>query len=467
MKKLLLYTISAATLLANESELQILKAQMEQMQQMMNSVQQKINTLENSTKHSNLPITSSVESLQDLISHADHETKSDIDLSLILDASYVNRSKKDEELTHLELPGIAHGLYGTHSDDGHNHTALNGQNGFNLNYAEIALQGAIDPYFDVTTLLHFSETSVEIEEAYVSIHNLPYNLHIKGGKFLSDFGYLNNQHHHEWSFSDKPLVYEAFLGTHGINEIGAQLQWIAPTDTYLMFGIEALQGKNESMFGQAAIGNPYNPEEFLASSASQPSLYVGTLKTSANIGDTTILAGASIAHGNSLINHFNDEIPYAFSGKSNLYGIDFILKHNFDTSSSLTWQSEWLYRAMRGINFINDSAARTIMSANMEKKQAGYYSQLIYTLDHHWQTGVRYDTIYQNDVIEEGLNLNLPQNMNQFTAMVEYNANEFSRFRLQYTHSNALFDEAMVRQNLNSLIFSVNLAIGTHDEHTF
>lgn len=118
---------------------------------------------------------------------------------------------------------------------------------------------------------------MEIEEAYVTSRNLPYNFRARGGKFLSDFGRLNNQHHHIWNLSDMPLVYEAFLGNHGINEIGAQLQWVTPLPHYLMIGVEALQGKNEGMFGQAAINNPIDgkEEEILAGSAAQPSLLVG------------------------------------------------------------------------------------------------------------------------------------------------------------------------------------------------
>ncbi len=37
------------------------------------------------------------------------------DISLVLDASYVDRSVKDDEAPHLELPGVAHGLLGEHS----------------------------------------------------------------------------------------------------------------------------------------------------------------------------------------------------------------------------------------------------------------------------------------------------------------------------------------------------------------
>ncbi len=465
MKQILLSTLAAAALCANDTELQTLKAQMAQMEAMMKAMQAKIDTLE-SARTSPAPLAAAEEKSPSTFADAVAKTASGLDISLILDASYVSRSKKDEAAQHLELPGVAHGLIGSHSHDGHDHATYNASNGFNLNYAEMAIHSTVDPYLDADVVFHFSEEGVEIEEAYLTSRDLPYNLRARGGKFLSDFGRLNNQHHHAWSFSDMPLVYEAFLGNHGINEIGAQLQWVAPTSTYLMVGIEALQGKNEAMFGNGAISNPYDAEESLAASANQPSLLVGYVKTSADIGSTTILAGASYANGKSRIDHFDDEEgPHAFAGESDLYGLDLTLKHYFDSYSSLTWQSEWLYRDMEGTQFNDNGSA--IVSKDIRKKQAGLYTQLVYAPDANWKMGVRYDTIYKNDVIVAGLDTDKPDNLEQYSAMVEYSTSEFARYRLQYTHSDALFNEEGMRQNLDTLIFSVNIALGAHAAHAF
>ena len=464
MKKLLLSSLAAAALCANDTELQSLKAQMAQMEAMMKAMQAKIDTLENAKA---APVAAQTESQPaSILPETARTVASNLDLSLILDASYVVRSKKDEVAQHLELPGIAHGLIGSHSHDGHEHATYNAGNGFNLNYAEMAVHSTVDPYLDADAVFHFSEEGVEIEEAYVTSRNLPYSLRARGGKFLSDFGRLNNQHHHAWSFSDMPLVYEAFLGNHGINEIGAQLQWIAPTENYLMFGVEALQGKNEAMFGNGAIANPYDAEENLAASATQPSLLVGYVKTSADIGNTTILAGASIANGKSRLDHFDDETPHAFAGESDLYGLDLTVKHYFNSYSSLTWQSEWLQRDMEGIQFKDDDGDLTtddMLTPAMHKKQAGYYTQLVYAPDANWKIGARYDNIYKNDIN----GVDSTGDLDQYSAMVEYNTSEFARYRLQYTHSNALFNEDGMRQNLDSLIFSVNVALGTHAAHAF
>lgn len=460
MKKLLLTTLATVSLMADSTELAALKAQMAQMQQMMQSMQAKIDSLENAPAEHH-PSGQNTPDHTDHHDHTDHEVTSPLELALFMDGSYVVRSQKDEYLQHLELPGIAHSPYG---GDGHGHGTYNARNGFNLNYVELLLSSRITSNLEAKTLLHFSEGGVEIEEAYFTAKNLPYNLSAKGGKFLSHFGYLNRQHHHEWDFSDLPLVYEAFLGTEGLNEIGAQLQWTVPIESNTVFGIEALQGKNEAMFGHSAIQNPYNGN-LIAPSASQPSLTVAYAKTSADIGDTQIRSGASLARGNTRLDHFGEEIPYALNAKSDLYGIDLAIRHNFGNEKSLTWQSEWLCRTIDGTQYTGDGT--TLTDVSMDKKQAGYYTQLVYAHDDNWRAGTRYDSIYQNKVREGGMDQHLPETMEQLSAMIEYTSNEISRYRLQYTHSNAFFNENMVRQDFDSLLFSVNFTLGKHSHHPF
>jgi hypothetical protein len=394
------------------------------------------------------------------------------DISLIMDMSYVNRSVKDHETESLELPGVAHGLLGSHDHGDSSHATYNANNGFNLNYAELVLSSSVDPFFTMDGVFHFSENGVEIEELYFTSTALGYGARVKGGKFNSNFGYLNEQHHHYWDFADMPLVYESFLGMHGINEKGVQLQWTAPTDTYIMLGAEVLQGENEQMFGNGeinltTINAAANPAE--AEAADAPSLFIAYAKTSFDIGDTTILGGLSYAQGKSRIDHTDDDTPHAYCADSKIYGADLVIKHNFDSYSSLKWQSEWMLRDMDGTQYANNGAG-TFVAPNVTKKQAGLYSQLIYAYDKSWKVGARYDTIYQNDVESNGVNQNKATDMDKYSAMLEYSTSEFARFRLQYNRNNALYKEvagADVQQHIDTIIFQVNISIGAHGAHSF
>ncbi|MDD2789724.1 MAG: hypothetical protein PHU40_03545 [Sulfurimonas sp.] len=392
------------------------------------------------------------------------------DISLVMDASYVSRSVSDDAIAHLEVPGVVHGLLGSHAHGEHAHSTYNAENGFNLNYAELVLSSSVDPFFTMDGIFHFSPNGVAIEELYFTSTALGNGLRAKGGKFNSNFGYLNEQHHHAWDFADMPLVYEAFLGMHGINETGLQIQWTAPTSTYLMFGAEVLQGDNEQMFGNStidltAINAAADPAQ--AEYEKAPSMFVGYIKTSFDIEDTTILAGLSYAQGSSRIDHTeDDENKHAFSGDSKLYGADLVIKHSFDSYSSLKWQSEYLYRDMDGVQYANN-VSDVFVSPDMAKKQAGLYSQLIYAYDRSWRTGIRYDAFIQNDVEKDGVTVAQPSGLEKYSVMAEYSTSEFARFRLQYDHNNAMFDEAGQRQSIDSVILQANISIGAHGAHSF
>jgi len=480
MKKLLSLSLVASSLLLADTDMQQLKAQMDKQQLVIEKLMQKIEKLERSSankeqKVAEIKITENIsqKKISQKIQNNEIKAKSESfsqssflpDISLIADMSYVSRNKKNDEVAHLEVPGVAHGLLGSHSHDGNTHATYNAEKGFNINYAELVLSKSVDPSFNLDGVFHFSPNGVEIEELYFTTTALGNGSRIKGGKFNSNFGYLNEQHHHAWSFADMPLVYESFLGMHGINENGIQFQWTAPTSTYLMIGAEVLQGENEQMFGNSTIGDVENPT---AASENAPSLYIGYVKTSVDIDDTTILAGLSYAKGSSRVDHSSDaEDPHAFSGDSSLYGVDLTIKHYFDSYSSLTWQSEMLSRDMDGKQYNFDASGNVASSPNLTKNQSGLYSQLTYAPNKTWQMGVRYDSIFKNDVITNGVNQNKTTDLNKYSGMVEYHTSEFARFRLQYNQNNALYSEAGEKQSIKTIILQANISIGAHGAHSF
>src|SRR6185369_14135988 len=91
------------------------------------------------------------------------------------------------------------------------------QRGFTIPNAEIVLNGAVDPYFTGVANVVFkldedNETSVELEEMYLQTSSLPWNLQVKGGQYLTEFGRINQQHPHAWDFVDQPLIIGRMFG---------------------------------------------------------------------------------------------------------------------------------------------------------------------------------------------------------------------------------------------------------------
>ncbi len=85
------------------------------------------------------------------------------------------------------------------------------------------------------------EGEIGVEEAFARTTSLPAGFAVKGGRFFSGFGYLNEIHAHAWDFVDQPLVYQAFYGGQ-YGQDGVQVKWLAPTDLFLEFGAETGNG---------------------------------------------------------------------------------------------------------------------------------------------------------------------------------------------------------------------------------
>lgn len=328
------------------------------------------------------------------------------DISLILNGSAVARNIPNPEYEGYAIPGFV-----SSTDE----IPFNKNRGFNFNYAEVAMHSAVGPYFDADAIFHLSPDEFEIEEAYISTKALPYGLQGKAGTFKSDFGRINKLHQHAQHFVAQPLVYEAMFGVEGIKDPGISLQWLTPTDNYLMLGTEVLQGTNELSFG--------NTDNDL--------LYVGYIKSGFDLSDNlAALAGASVAKGKT-----EDQTD------STVYGADLTLKYILDSYSSVTWQSEYLYRDRDN------------------EKQAGLYTELLYDINSNWELGTRYDAITKNLV-------DAPDDLEKYSAIVQYKPFEFTKLRLQYT-----FDKSKSfggeRQDEHALVMDFIIEAGAHGAHAF
>jgi hypothetical protein len=81
--------------------------------------------------------------------------------------------------------------------------------------------------------------------------------------------------------------------------------------------------------------------------------------------------------------------------------------------------------------------------------------------------GVRYDSIFQNDVTKNGATVEQPSGLDKYSIMAEYSTSEFARFRLQYDRNNAMYNEDGQQQNIDTIIIQANISIGAHGAHSF
>lgn len=405
-KKIAYLSLFATLSLFADSELDSLKEQLETQEKMVQVLMKKVDALENenlNTKNSSA-------------SFSQNEYLPDI--ALILNMSAIFRDVKNSDYENFAISGFI--------DAGGGNLPFNKNRGFNLNYAEVALHSTVDPYFEAFAIFHLHPDEFEIGEAYVLTTSLPSGLRVKAGKFKSAFGRINEKHQHSWNFDEQTIIYKSFFGPDSISDPGVQLQWIAPTDTYVMLGAEALQGTNERSFGNSDENN----------------LYIAYAKSSIDIGsDLSILGGVSFAHGQTDIKK-----------DSNIYGIDLTLREQFGSYSSLIWQSEYLQRD-------KDTNSST-------DKKAGLYSELVYQYNNNYSAGVRYDLITKNDTDLTAYSGVDTDNSDRYTAMVQYKPFSFSRLRVEYSYDRTKIIDGE-RKDINTLMLTLNIAAGAHGAHSY
>jgi hypothetical protein len=96
---------------------------------------------------------------------------------------------------------------------------------------EISANGYLNPYTRADLALGIEGTGgeIDVEEAYATVlRGLPLNLQIKAGQYLVDIGKINTQHGHVWSWINRPLMGQQFLGEEGLKDVGLNINMMIP-----------------------------------------------------------------------------------------------------------------------------------------------------------------------------------------------------------------------------------------------
>ncbi|HEX5339588.1 MAG TPA: porin [Gammaproteobacteria bacterium] len=343
--------------------------------------------------------------------------------------------------------------------------------GFSLGESELDLASNIDNLFYGFGALSFhddhGESSVEVELAYLQSTSLPGGFTVTAGKFFSDFGYQNSRHSHVWDFVDQPLVYEAMMNNQ-YSDPGVRVTWLAPTDSYLLFGAEAFSGDNFPAGGAAHSGNGAN------------TLFV---KMSRDVNDSsTWYAGLSWMSARSMNRpslgsdpadpdtNVADSGPL-FTGTSNIAGADFVWKwspHGNFYQKNFIFQAEYLHRnesGQLGASPCGTSPSCFGLRSGYRDSANGWYVQGTYQWMPRWRVGLRYDRLNSdntlNGVYQPAVLLGNGFSPKRYSVMVDFSNTEFSRFRLQFNR-----DQSGVTAH-NEIFFQYIVAMGAHPAHTF
>lgn len=414
-------------------------------------------------------------------------------ISVFLDGNYYHDGIDGEGATLVGLAyqpsrGVPHSHDHDDHDEGHGgHVHGLTENGFNFREAEIAFSATVDPYFDASLFIAIDgDGTVELEEGYFQTRSLPAGLRVKGGKFLSDFGYINRQHPHQWDFVDQNLPYLNLLGPHGLQDTGLQLTWLPKLPVYTLLGVEGLQG-NQEIFG-ATLGDDDQAALELGDTDDGPRLWTAFAKVAPEIGGNHALQlGLSYANNNQhqavhehthvqVGDHDDDahddhhEIEIhrnGLAGDAQLWGVDLVYKYDGGGAyghKSFKLQSEYL-RSIKDMK-ITSSAHPEVVGSRRTFTTDGLYAQAIYGFAPKWTAGLRYDVLgITNEVSGGGENASFGSS-DRWTFDVTWNLSEFSRLRAQYAH-NDILEAPGERERFDAFYLQFLMSMGSHGAHAF
>ena len=382
------------------------------------------------------------------------------EVSLILQGQYKNMKNVAER-----------GITGFVPAGGHDHgNGIEGisKRGFSVDHTELVLAANIDPYWRGQAILAMLDGEVEVEEAWFQSLGIGAGIGLRGGRFRSGIGYLNEQHPHMWDFADAPLMYRAMFGDHAsFIQDGVQLKWVAPTPFFLEFGAEA--GRGHTFPGTDLNKNGSGAAAMFAHLGSD----VG-ISNSWRAGVSYLTTKAKEREA-----HFSDiggfEAQGVFSGNSSTAIADFVWKwapNGNPKYRNFKFQTEYFQRLEKGdmtCKYEDPTAGGTACAADptdrYRTRQSGWYAQGVYQFSPNWRAGLRYEQLDSGTRDFGANNANLVVDSykpKKATAMVDYSWSEFSRVRLQFAQ-----DKSMFGITDNQVTVQYIMSLGAHGAHKF
>ena len=319
--------------------------------------------------------------------------------------------------------------------------------GLQLGHSDLSLSGPLGKNFQAQMTATFEteggQLQKTIEEAWLETKALPYGLQARVGRFASQIGYLNQQHPHADDFVERPLLYRAFFGGHW-NDDGLRLNWTAPTDMYLMLGMEGFRGKR----------------------------YVGeVVNTPGTLGMTSWVAklGDDLSRSQSWqlgLSHIRNErealVEEHVEGEAHAHA------HGAQFTGGKTWMMDATWKwAPNGNN--RDQQVRltfetarvyahnTDVSGDMHRAHA---LALAWRLNPNWELGARTDWLRVNAPDDES-------RLREHALMLAWKPSHMQTLRLQYSTQRGATGDAFLDASKRSVQLQYVLAFGAHGAHSF
>ena len=367
-----------------------------------------------------------------------------IDLSLILKAAAGASTARDSEITQLQT--------GFHDPR---------RRGFTFQAGELSLSGAVDPYFKAEMHANFSESAVELEEAFITTTSLPYNMELEMGYFLTEFGRKNPSHAHTSDFADQSIAKGRMFGGEGQRATGVRLGALLPLSwmSELHFGLQSPTGGLTSSFRSTSattIGGRPTVSRETHSFADMIALLRWVNGASLTSNWETQLGLSALTGPNST----------GSSASTSLLGADLVLRWDSPKQRQgypfFTLEAEAIHRT-----FEADAGTQNGLAYSAEDLEDwAWLIEGVYGFAPRWRAGLRYE-----QAGGEGASFSQLRSLDsersdrtRISPMLTFRPSEFSKLTLQVN-----FDDAdhLTDNSHTSYWLSTEVLIGKHPAHNF
>lgn len=310
-----------------------------------------------------------------------------------------------------------------------------------LREAELGIMGVLDPFARADFFISFEDGGAPtIEEGFVTWLYLPFGLQAKAGIFKTNFGKMNRTHRPEIAQIDYPRPIKNFLGEEGQSEPGISISRLIPNpwDIYSELTVEILTPSEDGAKGRDQIYLAHLKNFFAVTDSS--SIELGLSFQTRDISDTD---EATLTKRNF---------------RQTMEGIDLTFRWRPPGQrlyKSFTWQTEFFASQREAGSFDVNGITEDVKDIN----SLGFYTFGEYQLTRRLFAGVRFDysQFPTNDKDSEWA----------ITPYMTFWQSEFTRLRLEYSHSERNSVTTPVEEGDNSLTLQATFSLGKHRPHPF
>ncbi len=352
------------------------------------------------------------------------------------------------------------------------------KNGFTLQNVELSLSGAVDPYFNGETHIAFfvdplsGETTVELEEAFLTTQSLPLGLQAKAGFFFTEFGLLNPTHPHAWAWLDQSVINARLFGPDGMRQAGGRLGWLVPVPWFAQLYLGAQNAGGETMasflasaefFAERGVaGRPFvergvsNPEDLLYNVRLEQFFNL-TPALSAQVGGSAVFGpNASGPRGRTTI--YGGDLKVRWRPTTHFRGWPFVL-----------WQTEIMQRDYRAdqaeLPEVLDADGQPLLLPRRTLHDWGLYTQVLYGFHPGWAAGLRFDYARGSGPSVAGRPEDpFRDTRYRVSPLLAWQPSEFSRLRLQYNYDHA---QHLSQREAHSVWLGLEILYGAHPAHKY